>query len=531
MPITRPLAALLAVAVLLAASPATAQFALGPLDEQGQGPVPPVTLPNQQQLRQEAPPAPDPNTGLPPKGPPMWLIVPRIDVSEEITDNARDAETGRQPDLITTVTPGIFISADGPRLTANLDYAPGIQRNLIATDQDQIVQNLFFNANGTLVPDAFNVETRGSIFESSRNGGLGGISPSQLTTGQRTETYAFEVSPVLQHHFDNVGDGELRYILGQTWFSDNTGAGDSTVDLPISAATHQELRGTLDTGDVGKYISNRVLLDGQRTDVDGEIGSNKQLLGTDEVQLRVRNNLALVLSGGWQVMQFEQDPAINLNEPTWYAGFIYEPNQDSSLELTYGHRDGANSFAGQMRYSITPLTTAYASYAETITTPQEAILGNLNNVALGPNGSLLNTQTGLPVSLNDNEVTLENDVERQRTFSASLVTELEPNRFTATFTHQNIESLTGAVPNDEVNGGIVTWDRALSPLNNLTGLVGYFQHDFEHSHTFNTSLQFRHDFSQTLFGAVTYSFSNVSQSPGGSNYFRNSLIFSIRKVF
>ncbi|HZL60628.1 MAG TPA: TIGR03016 family PEP-CTERM system-associated outer membrane protein [Stellaceae bacterium] len=539
---TRSLAVLFGAAAFIGAvSPATAQLSLGPLDNNGDGPIPPVYA---QGLRQnvDRPLAPnDVEQGdkLPPKGPPLWQVIPRAQITEEITDNVRDAQTGRQADLITTFTPGVYIAADAPRLTANLDYSPSFQKYAVAGDQDNISNNLFGTAIATLVPDTLGFETRGAIFQSAHTGTFGGVPTSQLTNNQRTDTYTAEASPVLRHSFDTIGDGELRYIVGETWFGGQTGATTNSTPTafngfgttqPISNALHNELRATLDTGGVGKYVSNRVTLDGQRNDVDGGIGSNKESLATDEVTLHLRNNFALVGSGGWQTLEFAQVPSQNYNGPTWYAGMIYEPNADSQISLNYGLRDGAKSFQGDMRYTITPLITAYASYAEVTTTPQQAILQNLNGAVLGPNGSVLNASTGLPESLNNN-LSLQNDVERLRTFQGSLVYALEPNRFALTGTHQETNSLTGLVPNDSISGGIFTWDRKLSPLNDLTLNVGYSAEDSGHTNTFSTSLAFRHAFSQTLFGEVDYSFVDVSSVAGGTNFLRNSLIFTLRKVF
>lgn len=529
------------IAVVAIATPAAAQLSLGPLDDQGQGPVPPIYA---QGLRQDLsqPTASNENdqpSTLPPKGPPMWQVTPRVDLREELTDNVRDAQTGRQADLITTLTPGIYVAADGPRLVGNLDYSASLQKYAAASDQDNIDQNAFGTAIATLVPDAAAVELRGTIFDTAHTGAFGSIPTNQLTNENRTSTYAIEASPVLRHSFDTVGNGELRYIFGQTWFTGQTAAtGQTTPGLvgvgtlaPITAATHNELRGTLDTGDIGKYFSNAITLDGQRTDVNGGTGSNKEGLATDEIQFHVTKSFALVGAGGWQTLEFSELPSENLSEPTWYGGFIYEPGTYARVALNYGHRDGADSFDGDLRYALTPITTAYASYSEVTTTPQQAILQNLSGAVLGPNGTVLDATTGLPVSLNNNEFSLQNDVERLRTFQASLVTDLQPNRFTVSTIHQEFNSLTGLVPNDSMNGVTGTWERQMTPLTTMTLNTGYFLQDSQHTHTFNTTLGFSHQFSPTLFGSLDYNFAYVDSVSGGPNFYRNSLIATLRKVF
>ena len=524
-------AAFFGIAASLAASPAAAQFALGPVNDQGQGPTPALL----DQLRQNTPSAFLPydaqNTpNAPQANPPMWQIAPRLDLREELTDNVRNSSTNRTEDLITTVAPGVFVSADGPRFAADLDYSPEIAKFANASDQDHIDHRLFTDLNASVVSDLLNLEARGSIFQSAAGGSLGALSPSTLNAANRTNSYAYEASPVLRTRLDSLGDEELRYILGQTWFTDNTGPNGTSNLLPISHATHQEVRSITDTGDIGKYLSNRLTLDGQRTDVEGTIGSNKEAYGSDEILIHVRPNFALLGAAGYQIMTFANDSAQNLSEPTWYAGFQWQPNQDSMVELNYGHRDGADSFLGDMRYSLTPATTAYASYAETVTTPQEAILSNLGGAIIGPNGTIISSTTGLPISLNNNELSLQNDVERLKTFQAALVTNLDPNRYGLTVIHQDQTSLTNLVPNDSMNGAFVTWDRQLNQADAVSLLTGYFWRDFAHSNTFNASAELRHQFTDSLFGAISYSFAD-NYAAGGGGFYRNSLIFTLRKVF
>ncbi|HXP13041.1 MAG TPA: hypothetical protein VN795_05215, partial [Stellaceae bacterium] len=326
MQITRPLAALLSAAILFAAGQASAQFALGPLDAQGNGPTPPFYDPL---LRQNSG---DLKEHLPP-GAPLWLFIPRLGGSVEFTDNVNDAQAGqgRVADVVTTISPGLYIGGDSPRLTANLDYQPDIQRHFAEPSQDYIDQNLFFEAVARLKEDdSLDLDASGAAFQSSHDGSFASMPSSQLNASDRIATYAAQLSPVLRHNFDSVGDNELRYVVGETWFNGNTGTNGSGVNgtgtsatTPISNATFQELRETLDSGDTGKLVSNSVNLDGQQTNINGGIGSNRQALATDEVRLHLRSNFALVGAGGWQRIDYENPQIRNLNGPTWYGGFVY----------------------------------------------------------------------------------------------------------------------------------------------------------------------------------------------------------------
>ncbi len=535
MQITRTLAAFLSAAIVLAAGRASAQFALGPLDDQGNGPTPPFYDPllrqNSDDLRQHLPP-----------GAPLWLISPRISGSVEFTDNVRNAQSGgRVADVITTVSPGIYIGGDSPRLTANLDYQPSIQRYFAAPDLNHIDQNLFLEAVARLIPDdTLDLDASASASQSSRDGSFGGLPTNDLTANNRVASYAGDLSPVMRTHFDSVGDNELRYTIGETLFRGNTSitdtgvtgtTGGSNVTLAIGDATYQELRDTLDSGDAGKFVSNSLKLDGQQTSVTNGVGSNRQTLAIDELRFHLRSNFALVGAGGWQTIDYETRQVSNLNGPTWYGGIVYEPNQDSELTLNYGRRDGSNSFLGNLRYSITPLTTLYADYSQSTSTPQQVLLGNLNGAVLGPNGTTVSATTGLPLSLTNNELSLQNDIDRLRNYSASIVTQLATDRFVLSVNHEELTSLTGLGPSDQYSGVSANWSRSLNELNTLYFLTSYYARGFEHAHSFYNLVSFSHQFGDTLFGDVSYSFIYSDTQNPNTSVIRNSLVFSLRKVF
>ena len=538
MQITRPLAAFISAAILFSAGPAAAQFALGPLDDQGNGPTPPFYDPL---LRQSTG---DLKEHLPP-GAPLWLVIPRIGGSVEFTDNVNDAQAGqgRVADVVTTISPGIYIGGDSPRFTANLDYDPEIQRYFAAPDLNHINQNLFFESVARLKPDdSLDFDTSGAAFQSSRDGSFGGLPTNDLTANNRVASYAVEASPVARNHFNSVGDNELRYTVGETWFRGNTGIYDTgvtgtgtgtgtNITAAIGDATYQDLRETLNSGANGKFVSNSLTLDGQQTNVTNGAGSNRQTLASDEIQLHLLSNFALVGSGGWQTIDYENPQVSNLNGPAWYGGFVYQPNQDSQLTLNYGRREGSNTLLGDLHYSITPLTDLYAGYSQSVTTPQQMILGNLNNAVLGPNGTTLSVSTGLPLYLNNNELSLQNDLSRVQNFTSSLVTQLATDRFSLSVNHEELTSLTGLAPGDQYTGVSASWNRALNELDGLYVLTSYYSRDFDHRRSFYNLVSFSHQFSSDLFGDVSYSFTYSDAQNPNINYFRDSLIFSLRKVF
>src|SRR5258706_15079699 len=80
-----------------------------------------------------------------------WVIVPTLSVSETVTDNVNLAPAGSERrDWVTSVSPGISVSASGPRLRLSAAYSPQL---VYRANQgtDDVFQQLNANANTELM--------------------------------------------------------------------------------------------------------------------------------------------------------------------------------------------------------------------------------------------------------------------------------------------------------------------------------------------------------------------------------------------
>src|SRR5436190_20012070 len=82
-----------------------------------------------------------------------WTVAPRVSGQEIFTDNVLYTPTNRRGDFITSVSPGIDIIGESPRLQAKLDYAPTLQLYALTPDQNFIGHNLYANGTAVVVPD------------------------------------------------------------------------------------------------------------------------------------------------------------------------------------------------------------------------------------------------------------------------------------------------------------------------------------------------------------------------------------------
>lgn len=479
--------------------------------------------------------APPGTPGGPGAQPPAWIIVPRIEIDEQATDNARQSSTNRTADLVSYIAPGIFVSGDTPALRTTLDYSPTLQRNVVATDQNAIFQNGFATADATLVPDHLYFDARGSAFVGSRTGSDAAFNAQTLPVSERTQVFAYSAGPVAKTHVLDDGTAELRYTIGQTQFTENAGALPGTASQTpinsISTSTVQELRASLDTGESFGRIRNHLILDANRSDVTQSAFSSKAGTVSDETRYKLTDTITPILTVGFQDYNFPDFAFADERGAIAMGGAEYTPAPGTFFRLMWGHHDGINTFLGDARYAVTPLTTAFASYVEGISTPQQAILGSLSTAAETSGGTIVNAQTGLPMSLYNAQLALQNDILRYTTFTGGVTANLSPNTFTATIVQQTILSLTGATPNDSSIGGTINWSRAISPTTNFSATAAYFRHDSSAASSLDFDLVLTHNFTDTLFGSVRYEFAKLDSDEAAANFYQNLMTVTMRKLF
>src|SRR5436190_6158817 len=102
-----------------------------------------------------------------------FTVMPRLVGQELVTDNVLLTPTNRRADFITTISPGISITGESPRLQGTLDYSPTIQQYALTPGQSFIGQNLYANGSATIVPDLFFFDARGSLSLQPSTVGLG----------------------------------------------------------------------------------------------------------------------------------------------------------------------------------------------------------------------------------------------------------------------------------------------------------------------------------------------------------------------
>lgn len=506
------------------------------LKQQQQNPT--SAPPSQGPFGEQVPvPTPSEHPNPPADAPSAWLISPEIQVSETATDNAGFTNTDRKADLETFLNPSVSVTGDTNYTKVDLNYSPVLLRNVVDTSNNRLDQNFFGTGTFTAVPDSLFLNVRGSASEGSRSGSFGPIDPVDLRITDRTQVLAYDAGPEWRFPLIDDATGDLRYSIGQTRFYDNTGAfltttdGQALSDNGISDGTLQDLRLFLDSGDRGNLLAGQFTAEGTRDRISNGGGTDDSGTIMIESQLRLAPVFQLLGSVGYEDLRYSAFSFADVNDPIWYGGFRWQNAKDSYLQVTYGHRQGIDSFAGQMHYPLTPLTALFADYGESVTTPQQQILNNLNQGQLTTSNIVINPTTGLPESLVVNELALENSIYRDRDFRAGVVTTNDPNLYSIDVRYEDYIPIAGLATADSYVGVEGLWQHAMNETTSFTLNGGYYIRQQFDENTFNVQASIGRYMTPTLLGSIGYQFIYGGSNIGSREFYQNSITAYLRKTF
>lgn len=153
------------------------------------------------------------------------VLVPRVSVTETLTNNVRLSSTDKKSELITQVSPGISISRTGGRLRGSLDYS--LTELFYANGSSGRRSQNSLNATGTLeaIDNWFFVDFGGNVGQQSISAFGAPVGDGSLLSGNSTETSVFRLAPYVRGRLGSQTEYEARYSLASSR-SDSTAASD-----------------------------------------------------------------------------------------------------------------------------------------------------------------------------------------------------------------------------------------------------------------------------------------------------------------
>jgi len=495
---------------------------------------------------------------------PPWLITPRFGINEIATDNVRQDYYPRQEDLTSQIYGGVLIGADTSHLTGLLDYSGVLNENINATDQNRFSNYAFLSAHATILPGTLLMDIHGTIDDVLRTGAGAGLNPTlQQNNDQLTHSYLVSASPYYVARLGDLGFASLRYQVSQAWFSQNDGA--ITIPglnlSPITASTQQQAR--LDIKLPGTFIPRLATHIGLSagSEVTGLAAVGTFLRSTNQVinEYQLTRSISLIGAGGWEWLQDRYHPLVTGQGATWEVGGRWQPNANSSILVLWGHHDLKTDIEGEMQYRLTPFTSIYVAYTDSIGTAQQSLIANneasqlnpagpvsgisfnqsptlgmLNDAALASAGDTdtVGVPLGIPLDDVENFTPLENDIFRTKLLRGIIYSNLGDSPVALTVYNAQQFSLTGGTPPETTTrGATVSWTPTLSEdlFAFLEGGVNYI--DTDHGNTYNFGLGGHYLLSGSLSLGMRYDFVYRTARPYTGGYIQNAVTVSLNKDF
>jgi uncharacterized protein (PEP-CTERM system associated) len=160
-------------------------------------------------------------------------VVPRVSISEVLTNNVGLSATNPQAEQITQISPGIRVNVAGGRARAYFDYSHS--ELLYAQDSSRQQSQNALNTFGTLevLDNWAYLDFSGNISQQAISAfGAQSIDNTSVNPN-RTEVSTYRLSPYVRGRLGNVANYEARYSRAITSSDATVGSGVTTVDAIV----------------------------------------------------------------------------------------------------------------------------------------------------------------------------------------------------------------------------------------------------------------------------------------------------------
>ena len=512
-----------------------------------------------------------------------WTILPRLGIQGMLTDNALQVQSPRSWDIASFISPGVTIVGETTRASLRLDYAPVLSLYARNSSQNGLAQQLNATGQVVLVPELAFVDVRALAGVQARNGGIGGLgtlgtaSASPIAAGgfgnatgnnlglsrqNQIQTGSFGISPYLTHRFGDYGVGRIG--LGLNASRSSSIAGFGTIPVVTSGTNPQnqftaEQTARFTSGEILGRIQDTVDVYISQTTTSGQFSANgtpnpnannstsnstRQTI-SNRITYAINTSLSVFASLGYENIQYSNALSQQIKGITWQLGTTWTPNPDSTVSVSYGRQEGAESLTLNANYAVSARTSTTLSYNSRLGTQLQNLQRQLDAGTVGTNGSLVNSQTGAPLFTGTNSLGVDPGLYRFDTFTAGLNTTLERDQFSFNLTWTTQTATGGGTPSG--NSGTsktasIQWVRQLRPdlsfsayvgysLNNGGGVNGTGGNQSGNSPSIAASASLQYTFTETLSGVVRYSYFDRSSSTAGLTMYQNLVIVGVTKQF
>ncbi|MEM7469359.1 MAG: TIGR03016 family PEP-CTERM system-associated outer membrane protein [Pseudomonadota bacterium] len=266
-----------------------------------------------------------------------WEFTPRINFSEEYSDNVTLNDQNTLSDFISTITPGVTIRGVSSRLQTNVDYN---MQNLRYIDNDNFNRTnhqLQSKAVLTLIDQVFDFEATAALSQQQVNNRGNFVTSARSQTGNRADVLNYQFRPILKHHFGNWADATGSFTRS---FNENSGGNVGGVGSGSTDRTQISLR----TGSRFARTPTRFNFRRNKSEFDsGRVNETQSF--TANFSYIVDRKLRLTAETGIDDNSFGGGSGNNNRDGfRWRLGGTWTPSQRTSVSGHFGERGFGSTF-------------------------------------------------------------------------------------------------------------------------------------------------------------------------------------------
>lgn len=450
-----------------------------------------------------------------------WTVVPRVDGALTYSDNIDLAPEGRENHgLISQVTPGVQVRADGQRASGELDYAlQAIQRSA-GRDRGELNHNLNASGEAELVTRTLFIEA-----DASRRQAVSSLlTPigvdNTTASGNRRAVSTASVSPYLVNRFGSRAVSTLRYTHDRVIEEDGPNSHRNAGSWELAS------------GPALERLDWRLSADAERISGDDDDSGTFRTVRAD-VGYQLGRDWRVSAGGGYESNDFESSRS-SVSGEFWDVGIGWAPNSRTDLELRYGRRFFGETGSVRLQHSRRRTVTTL-SYSESVTTTRDDRLERAGTIPVFVGCTPATDPDCEPadeIQLFESEPITEFVVQRRGRFSVNFTGQRNSINVAAFRTIRDFEVRETRETQTGIN---LNWTLALGLRTTLGVNTGYSRNEFDdperEDNLANASVSLSRQLSQRVSGRVQLRHQRRDSDEAVNEYRENALTVGLSARF
>ena len=330
---------------------------------------------------------------------PELQVFAAVSLAETYTSNAAGENGGGASGYDLYTEPGIHLglTEQSRHLTASINYSLTGQYHARNHDLDQLINQLEAMANAELIEQTLFLDAQASAqpLSLTRTGSLTSLNGTPTDSNYRN-SYAYAVRPTLMHQFGNIAEADLWFSQSGVFFVTPSSANTTPLPgffVPPTNSNTSQIGARISSLD--DFVRLRWSLNASASDTyQTAHNSQKVRSATANLSYSLTNSFSVIGTGGYQTYHSSFLLNKDLDGPTLLGGFQFAPSPNFYMYVQAGTQSNYPTYIGALNWNVTPLITVSANASDQVQTPQQQLLGNLQNPGGGIPGSGSGTPSG-----------------------------------------------------------------------------------------------------------------------------------------